>query len=833
MSSTIFELLRTQAEHSSEGVAIRALGRSAALTYGGLLSQVESVVKALNARGVQRSDRIAIVAPNGPEMAVAFLGVAASAVCAPLNPAYSANELEFYFSDLNPKALITPSGMNSAAITVAKKRRIPIIELIPTPEAAAGIFTLRSHEQPLGFHGGFPLTDDIALILHTSGTTSRPKMVPLSHANLLTAARNIVTTLHLGPNDRCLNVMPLFHIHGLIGALLSSMLAGASVVCTPGFDVERFFSWLETFGATWYTAVPTIHHAVLSRGQKEPSRLKNHSLRFIRSSSAALPERVMQGLEELFQVPVIEAYGMTEAAHQMASNPLPPGRRKVGSVGLAAGPEVAVMDEHGNLLSFGEVGEIVIRGANVTTGYIINARFTKENFEGGWFRTGDQGYIDADGYLFITGRLKEMINRGGEKISPREVEDVILRDPAVAESIIFAMPHETLGEDVAAAVVLRKDAGVTEGELQHFVAAQLAEFKIPRRVLFVDEIPKGATGKPQRIGLAEKFGALLSREMSSNFLAPQTQGEKTLAAIWSEVLGVEHVGTQDNFFQLGGDSIQATQVISRVREAMQIELSFLSFFEAPTVAGLAECIEKARRPEPQARPVQPVARNEKLPLSFAQQRLWFLTQLEGANPVYNRPLALRLRGQLQAQALERCVNKIVSRHEVLRANFRAENGEPVQIISPNRAVDMPVIDLSHLPVSERESEALRQATRESRQPFDLTEGALLRTRLYRLNEQDHLLLFVTHHIVSDGWSDNVLLREIAALYPAMIHGHSSQLPNLPMQYADYATWQRQQHKEKTPDTRSGVLGAAAQPCHRASQPTDGSAAAGCPDLPGS
>ena len=432
----------------------------------------------LNVRGIHRSDRIAIVLPNGPEMAVAFLGVAASAVCAPLNPAYSRSEFEFYLSDLNPKALIVQSGMNSAAIAVAEKHGIPIIELLPKPEAAAGIFALRGNGQPLTADLGFPHANDIALILHTSGTTSRPKMVPLTHANLLASAGNIAATLRLTEADRCLNVMPLFHIHGLVGALLSSVLAGASVICTSGFDAEQFFPWLETLfsdlvhGGSYDSSRCPLARASGPGAQKSFAQI--HPVFFFRATCAR-----HAGIGRTVRVPVIEAYGMTEAAHQMTSNPLPPGQRKVGSVGLAAGPEVSIMDEAGNHLSLGEIGEIVIRGANVMSGYINSSESDNESFERGWFRTGDQGYLDNDGYLFITGRLKEIINRGGEKIAPREVEDVILHHPAVAEAIAFAMPHETLGEDVAVAVVLRENAAVTERELQRFVAAHLAEFKIP------------------------------------------------------------------------------------------------------------------------------------------------------------------------------------------------------------------------------------------------------------------------------------------------------------------------------------------------------------------
>jgi oxalate---CoA ligase len=581
ISNTIYGLLRARAEQASEVVAMRAPGGSG-LTFGGLLGEVDKVVKSLHFSGVQSGDRVAVVLPNGPEMAVAFLGVAAGAVCAPLNPAYSRGEFEFYFFDLKPKALIVQPGMVSAASAVAEEHGIPVIELLVHPAGAVGTFTLRGPEQPPTLRCGFPQADDVALVLHTSGTTSRPKMVPLTHANLLASAGNIVATLQLSPADRCLNVMPLFHIHGLVGALLSSIMAGASVICTAGFDAEMFFQWLETLAPTWYTAVPTIHHAVLTRAQAEPTA-KHHSLRFIRSSSAALPARVMRELEETIKVPVIEAYGMTEAAHQMTSNPLPPLQRKVGSVGIAAGPEVAIMDEAGNLLSTDETGEIVIRGANVTRGYdnndAANAAFTQ-----GWFRTGDQGYLDKEGYLFITGRLKEIINRGGEKISPREVDDALLDHPDISQAITFAVPHATLGEDVGAAVVMRENTQATEAEIRAYLGGRLAPYKIPSRILYVDDLPRGVTGKIQRIDAANKF----AEQLNGNFIALRNELESAVAQIYGEVLGVEQVGATDNFFALGGDSLRATQVIARLRSRFDVNVTIATIFFQSAVRELAQ-----------------------------------------------------------------------------------------------------------------------------------------------------------------------------------------------------------------------------------------------------
>ena len=413
---------------------------------------------------------MAMVLPEGPEMAVAFITIAAGATCAPLNPAYRASEFDFHLADLHARALLVLSGSTSPAVAVAQARGIPILELTPVAEAEAGLFTLKQGVQVPGsehseilrsehLKAGFAQPDDVALALHTSGTAARPKLVPLTHRNICASAHNIRAAVELVESDRCLNVMPLFHIHGL-STIFASLAAGASVICTSGFSAPQFFEWMEAFRPTWYTAAPTIHQAILENAVHHPGITARSSLRFIRSASAAMPRQLMAEMERVFQVPFIEAYGMTEAAPQIASNRLPPSRRKPGSVGLAAGPDVAIMDEAGNLLPPGETGEVVIRGTNVMQAYENNPEANSSAFVRGWFRTGDRGHLDADGYLFITGRLKEIINRGGEKISPREVDEVLLDHPAVAQAVTFPVPHPTLGENVAAAIVLRSGVQV-------------------------------------------------------------------------------------------------------------------------------------------------------------------------------------------------------------------------------------------------------------------------------------------------------------------------------------------------------------------------------------
>ena len=481
----------------ASAIAIAAPG-AAPLTYGDFARLCDVTLAALNRLGLGRGDRLAMVLPNGPEMAASFVACACAVTAAPLNPAYREDEFHFYMADLKARALLVEEGSVSPAIAAAKRLGIPVFTLDQYAITGETVSVISKQ--------GPAEAEDVALVLHTSGTTSRPKIVPLTHTNLLASAANIQRALKLLPQDRCLNIMPLFHIHGLVAAVLASLHAGASVFCAPGFNALKFFGWMEEARPTWYTAVPTMHQAILSRATRNAEIIKANPLKFIRSSSASLPVPVFHSLEQAFNCPVIEAYAMTENAHQMTSNQLPPGKRKPGFVGCASGPAVAIMSVDGRLLAAGEEGEIVTRGPNVTLGYENNAKANAEGFAHGWFHTGDQGFMDADGYLKITGRLKEIINRGGEKVAPVEVDEILLEHPAVHQAVTFAMPHGKLGEDVGAAVVLREGMKVSERELRDFASQRLAAFKVPRRIMFLEEIPKGPTGKLQRVGLAQKLG---------------------------------------------------------------------------------------------------------------------------------------------------------------------------------------------------------------------------------------------------------------------------------------------------------------------------------------
>lgn len=491
------------AVHASQAVALRGAGNGS-LSYGDLRKQVEATGDDLNSGGIGRGDTVALALSNGPEMAAAFLGIASAATAAPLHPGLREHEFRRDLESLRARALVIDSETKPAAGAAALGLGIPVLQIQAAPPP--GAFRIRPKRSAAAARPGPAAAGDIALLLHTSGTTARPKLVPLTHANLTASADHIASTLRLGAGDSCLNVMPLFHIHGLVGALLASFRAGASVIAAPGFDALRFPGWLKAFRPTWYSAVPTMHQAILARAARTLGGLADTGLRLIRSSSAALPPTVLTALEEAFGCPVVESYGMTEAAHQMASNPLPPEPRKSGTVGRAAGPDVAVMDADGRILPPSETGELVVRGANVMAGYLDNPQANEEAFSEGWFRTGDQGFRDDEGYFTITGRLKELINRGGEKVSPREIDEALLEHPAVAQAVAFAVPHKKLGEEIAAAAVLKSGATLTPSQLREFALERLAAHKAPRQIVFVDAIPTGPSGKLKRVGLAGELG---------------------------------------------------------------------------------------------------------------------------------------------------------------------------------------------------------------------------------------------------------------------------------------------------------------------------------------
>jgi acyl-CoA synthetase (AMP-forming)/AMP-acid ligase II len=407
------------------------------------------------------------------------------------------------FEDTGAQALVVTGEIPDAPIQAARACGLRVFVADPKGERA-GDWTLAGTAPARAPSTDGPAQpEDIALYLHTSGTTARPKLVPILHSSLVSSADGVRRSVKLTDNDCGLSIMPLFHVHGLVAALMAPLMAGGRVWCTPGFQAGRFHDWLAESGATWYTAVPTMHQAILMRRPREP---RTHRLRFIRSCSAPLPESVWLDLRTAFGVPVVQAYGMTEAAHQISCTTLGDDAAETGSVGLSTGPEIAIVDGTAELQPPGITGEVVLRGSSVIRAYAGPVEANASAYVNGWFRTGDQGYIDTHGYLRLTGRLKELINRGGEKISPYEVEEVLLRHSGVEQAVAFAVPDNLLGEVVGAAVVPKDGESLTAAEVRKWCRGTLAAFKVPRDIVVVDSLPRGSTGKFQRIGMAARLG---------------------------------------------------------------------------------------------------------------------------------------------------------------------------------------------------------------------------------------------------------------------------------------------------------------------------------------
>ncbi|WP_407169576.1 AMP-binding protein [Bradyrhizobium sp. ORS 111] len=799
----IRDLLVAHAENAPERHAILAPARLP-MTYRALWMQANEVVFGLRTIGVRRTDRVAVVLPDGPEAAVAMIAVAAGAVCVPLNPGFTCDEYQRYFGELHLAALLTHAGLNSACRRAARIQGVPVIDVSMRPNEGAGAFRIVDVSSQRLADDAFASSADDAFILMTSGSTSRPKTVPLTHASVCLSADNVGAALELEARDRLLNVLPLFHGHGLISGLLAALAAGSSVVCPPGFDATAFFGWLTEFRPTWYTAVPAIHRAILAAADPNRQAARRSSLRLVRSASTSLSSDVLDGLEALFAVPVIDTYGMTEAATQIAANPLQ--RQKRGSVGRPAGPEIAILDRGGRRLPSGKRGEIALRGPTITRGYDNDAVATASAFQDGWFRTGDLGYLDADGYLFIVGRIKEIIHKGGQKVAPAEVEGALLSHPAVIEAAVFPVPHERLGADVAAAIVLRQDAKLSAQTLRDFARERLAGFKVPGLILIVPEIPKGAGGKIKRSELAAGFSKHRPLQDGGKGVAPRSELELELAGLWKDILDVDQVSVDRDVFALGVDSLAMTQMILRVEERLGITLSFEDIFNAPTVAALALRVESAQASAGSlARPHDPPTEMTRADgdntqaLSIVQERMLRIERKLPGLPQFNLPFAYRLQGPLNIPVIERSLAEVVRRHDMLRTVFVWQD-------EVARAHVVPDVDVrSILTVKDyaapahtgdaRAKELLLakaklEAERCSLAPIDMNRAPLLRAYIFRLDTSDHVLLLVMHDIIIDGWSMAIFLEELLQIYAASLAGTKAELPEPSLQFADFARWQR-------------------------------------------
>ncbi len=576
----VFEILSVHAAERPDAIALED-PHDLRLTHSQLLEHVRHLIVSLHASGVGRSSRVAIVLPNGVEMAVTLLGVTCVATAVPLNPIYRRDEFRSYFDEIKVDVLLTRRGFESEARAVAAEKGIPILEL-----SSDGAMQLPAGERSAG-GSDLAQSGDVALILLTSGSTGRSKKVPLTHRNICVSAADICRTLALSPEDRCLCMWEQFHVGGLVDLLLVPLASGGRVICAGGFDASLFYKLLESKQPTWFQGVPTTLNELSVFAKKNFVNTSAAPLRFIRAVAAALSPQLMEELENLFNVPVIQTFGMTEAGPLITTNLLPPAKRKPGSVGPSCGPEIRITAPDGTVLPTGETGEISIRGENVVAGYEDAPEANAISFRGGWFHTGDTGYLDEDGYLFLKGRLKEMINRGGEKITLQEIDDVLLSHPAIAQAASFAIKHRTLGEDVAAAIVLRTPGALTQSEVRSFVSQKLADFKVPQRVLILDAMPRDPIGKVNRLTLATLASALDEPKAAEG---ATTEIERKLSQIWAAELGLPQVRLDDNFFALGGNSLSGVRLLASVEDSFGVQLPANALVDHVSVRQMAELL---------------------------------------------------------------------------------------------------------------------------------------------------------------------------------------------------------------------------------------------------
>jgi oxalate---CoA ligase len=612
---TVAEVIQAHALGAPDAPSI-VLPAQSLLTYSELQRQIDDIATNLKAAGIDAGQRVGIVLPDGPELAIAITGTACHATAVPLNPNLTAAEFDDLIATLRLEAVIVPEWSDTAARDVAGRHRLSLLEAVRQNDRVG--VSLRA-QQALSLARGHAVgPDDAAFILRTSGTTARPKLVLVTHRNLLAMAERLQHWFALTPQDRALCVMPLYYAQGLKTALFVPLILGGSLACPSRTDGSDFFSWLSDLEPTWYSAGPTFHRAVEERARARGQTGFRHTLRFIQSASAPLPEAVRDGLEKSFGVPVLDSYGLSEAG-LVAANSTVPQFRKPGTVGRPWRDELAIRGDDGQRLAPGVLGEIVVRGAGVTPGYADNPTATRAAFRDGWFHTGDLGRIDEDGYLTVVGRLNDLINRGGEKIAPAEIDCALVRHPGVLEAVTFSVRHPRLGEDVAAAVVMRPGYVATSLELRQFLRAMLAPVKIPRRIHIAPALPKGETGKVSRHEIARLFCAAPVTRSPSEWRSPL---EIEIAEIWQRLLGREDIGADDDFFELGGDSLLAMQMLLELERLSGSRLPDTILFEAATIRQLARSINEKPAAADHQPLVQLQGRADGTPFFFVDGDFW-------------------------------------------------------------------------------------------------------------------------------------------------------------------------------------------------------------------
>jgi amino acid adenylation domain-containing protein len=768
--------------------AVQAPGRPA-LTYADLAAQIRDVRQCLGGLGIRPGDVVAGVIRSRAEMAVACASLPSSSTFLPLGESVGVEVCEDLLARLRPRAVVVPGDMDHAIRRASARAGVAELDLVADPEAPAGRFTLRMrHARASLDRGAGAARPDMAIVLVSSGATGRPKLVPLSNDHVLRYAAVTADWLGYAPGDVSCHLGPMHLANGVKSGVLNPLLAGATILCLPDPDIARLFAAIEEYRPTSLNGGFTFHRAILRQAPEHRGALAHARFRFVRATTGRLEADEIDGLEQVLAAPVVISYSSSEAP--IAHTPLPPGRRKHGTVGLPFGGEVGIRDDAGRFVAPGERGEIVVRGPLVFDGYLDDPELTAAAFDGEWYRTGDEGHLDDDGYVCLTGRLNDVINRGGEKISPLAVDAAIESLPGVAEAAAFGIPHPSLGQEIVAAVVRQPGAAVEGGQIIAHVGARIGPAQAPRRIYFVDRLPRTDNDKVRRRELAQIVSAR-SREAVSPPGPSPSPVEEIVLELWRTVLPGCAIGRDDDFFLLGGDSLRGMQLLARLKALFGIDFPIASLFgEAATVSGMARAVEAmcAGESRPSGPMAAPPRMGEPAPLSHGQRRLWFLAQLQPDQTAYNESVVYHLTGPLDVEALRASLHAVLRRHDILRTRFVLVDGEPCQVVH-EKVADPELIDLSSLPASEQEDALASALARTAQEPFDLAVGPLIRVTVVRLRANEHVLVRTWHHIVSDARSQVLFEEDLSTAYDALVTGRAPALPPLPVQYANHAVRQ--------------------------------------------